>query len=93
MNEFQIPLSLKEKYMERRRADIKICEQALLDKNFEFLSHHGHQIKGNAATYGFDKLGELGAQLEIHSKQENESEIKVILEQYKLYIINIPLIK
>lgn len=51
-------------YLERRRGDLLKAKQALSEGDFQTLQNMGHQWKGNAETFGFPDLGQLGARIE-----------------------------
>lgn len=59
-----IPKEAIDRYIERREKDIELCEQALATSDFEVISRVGHQIKGNAVTFGFQELEPVGIELE-----------------------------
>ena len=61
----EISLEQKQKYLSRRDNDLKECRAALLAKDIKVLQRVGHQIKGNAATFGFDALSSIGENLEL----------------------------
>jgi len=88
---YEIPKELRVKYLERRWDDLKNCQEALSNKDFDFLSRLGHQLKGNAATYGFEQLGLLAIRLEESAKLKNMTEITSILNLFKDYLQNIKL--
>ena len=75
MTDYEIPIELRRKYIERRWADLKKCHDALAINDFSFLINLGHQMKGNAATYGFEKLGIIAEQIEIFSKEKIRKEL------------------
>ncbi|MGZ3652173.1 MAG: Hpt domain-containing protein [Bdellovibrionota bacterium] len=65
----KIPEELRRKYTERRARDAEDLSVSLESGQFETLSRIGHQLKGNAATYGYEQLAELGRKME-HAAQE-----------------------
>lgn len=60
----QVPIALKQQYIERRRADVARLWMALENGSFETLSRSGHQLKGNASTFGFSELVPIATALE-----------------------------
>lgn len=60
----KIPEDMRKKYTERRARDAENLAQAVDKGEFEVLSKIGHQLKGNAATFGYESLAELGRKME-----------------------------
>lgn len=71
-----IPLESKVKYLRRRVAELEglaaMNESAEL---FELGKKVGHQIKGNAATFEFPDLAELGRNLESVSQGQDAAAV------------------
>jgi HPt (histidine-containing phosphotransfer) domain-containing protein len=59
-----IPDEMIRRYVERRRADLRLVEDAIQKKDRDTLIRVGHQIKGNAATFTFKDLEMIGIRLE-----------------------------
>jgi len=59
-----IPKEARVKYIERRRTDLENCKNALQQHEFEILARVGHQIKGNASTFGYEELSEIAIEME-----------------------------
>lgn len=55
---------LRPKYVESRRKELAELKQLLKANEFAPIKGMGHKLKGNAKSYGFPKLSELGEQLE-----------------------------
>jgi HPt (histidine-containing phosphotransfer) domain-containing protein len=82
--EFEVPTELRKKYLERRRQECENCRQALQTSDFAYLEKVGHQIKGNAASFGFDTLGGIAESLEEAALSHRyEDAQKALLELYK----------
>jgi len=61
---FQISKEALGRYLQRREQDIDILKNALQSNDYSQIQHIAHQIKGNAATFGFAELGEHAKSLE-----------------------------
>ena len=61
----------KDKYIVRRRKDLEDCLSALEKRDPVVLQRVGHQMKGNALTFGFPELGQIGEELEKAIRAEN----------------------
>ncbi len=54
----------KKQYLIRRHKDLADCLKALETLDSAVLQRVGHQIKGNALTFGYPDLGTIGDALE-----------------------------
>lgn len=85
MSIFEVPAESRKKYLTRRLAELDQLEESL---DIELAKKVGHQMKGNAATFLFPTLAELGAQLEQAAIVQDPAlirkktfEIKVMVQQ------------
>lgn len=85
MSSFEVPLESRKKYLTRRLAELDQLEES---RDVELAKRVGHQIKGNAATFLFPTLAELGSQLEQAAVVKDEKliskltiDIKVMVQQ------------
>ena len=76
-----LPIEAKVKYINRRIKDLSDCKIAFAKYDFTKLIYIGHQIKGNAQTFGFKKLGLIAADLEKHALDKNLIEIENSINQ------------
>jgi HPt (histidine-containing phosphotransfer) domain-containing protein len=74
-----IPDEMRQKYISRRMNDLKALREALAQNDFELFSKVGHQLKGNAATFGYDSLGLLGEKMEDIAQTKNHNEAEACL--------------
>lgn len=89
---FEISGPRKEKYLERRRADVQNGLQAIQQSSAEHSSERsfwdtirtmGHQWKGNGSTFGFPEISEWGKTLEQAALSGNVNQARTILEQVR----------
>jgi histidine phosphotransfer protein HptB len=59
-----ISKAMIERYLERRRADLEACRAALERAELGAIEGVGHRLKGTGASFGFEELGRIGAELE-----------------------------
>jgi len=62
-----------------------LCE-ALAAHDFEQIRTLAHNLKGTGASYGFERLTELGAALETSAKQGDALEVQRQLERLQQYL-------
>jgi HPt (histidine-containing phosphotransfer) domain-containing protein len=77
----EIPADARQRYIERRKTDLETLRTALRTRNFDEFKRIGHQLKGNAATFGYKDLEQVAIQLELagNSASVNESAHQVEL--------------
>jgi HPt (histidine-containing phosphotransfer) domain-containing protein len=88
-SEVDLPPEAIARYIERRIQDARDCREALNKGDFAVLLKVGHQVKGNAISFGFAELGEIAVQLEEFALKKDISSLKPILEKFESYIAKI----
>ena len=63
-------------YLDNRRRDLQVMEQALSSEDYETVRTLGHQMKGSGGGYGFDMITEVGKSLEIAARENNAQQIQ-----------------
>jgi HPt (histidine-containing phosphotransfer) domain-containing protein len=86
MSTFDVPAESRKKYLTRRLAELDQLEQS---GETELAKRVGHQIKGNAATFLFPTLAELGAQLEQAAVLHDDTLIKKTTFEMKVMVQNL----
>ena len=82
----EIPPEAKAKYIQRREKDLSDCQMALENLDYDIFIRVGHQLKGNATTFGFDPLAGIGVRLEDFGKEKNLSEIKKAVSDFQVFL-------
>ncbi len=83
---FQLPHALIVSYLERRKSDVSTLEKSLLTKELEPFNRIGHQIAGNARSFGFDELEEIGLQMEKLTLADFEIKGRNLLSSFKSWV-------
>ena len=78
-----IPEEVRQKYLERRKQDLADCRMALQKFDFKCFSFVGHQIKGNAVTFGFDDLTPLALEMEKLAAEQNVENLHDLLNRFE----------
>jgi len=73
-------------YVAKRRAEIPVLRQALLDGNFELIRALAHKMKGTGAGYGFSALTDSGAAIEEAARRGEIEEIRVLVDRLGAYL-------
>ena len=69
-----IPLEARLKYIERRKKDVESLRAALSSRTFDEFKRIGHQLKGNAASFGYMDLEKVAIQLEQAGEKQDSLE-------------------
>lgn len=62
-------------YLERRQEDISSIKNACGAGDFENIRILGHSMKGSGGGYGFDRITEIGRQIEESAKNKDSAAI------------------
>ncbi|AZZ35531.1 hypothetical protein CIK05_01520 [Bdellovibrio sp. qaytius] len=84
----QVPIEARQKYLDRRKQDIVACQEALAKQDFQFLERVGHQIKGNAVTFGFDQFTNVAVAMEIAAKAKDLTQLSALVAQFTTAVQN-----
>jgi HPt (histidine-containing phosphotransfer) domain-containing protein len=68
-----------DRFLEIRREELPQMERWAQEGHLEQVAQTGHQIKGSAATFGFPKLGEVGARLELAANAGDAEEVSALV--------------
>ena len=80
----------KQKYLTRRENDLRDCFTAIESKDVPILARIGHQMKGNAITFGFDPLSKIGQDLEDAARACDWAKVEAAVSQFKKYLSETP---
>lgn len=86
MSDFDIPDEMKKTYIERRKKDFADCMQAVDENNMEPLARISHQLKGNAASFGFTELSQIAIDLENATHEKDTKKIKSVLKKFETFL-------
>lgn len=87
---FEIPESLRQKYLQRRFQDMKDCVQKLNQSDWSYFTNLGHQLKGNAPSYGYDDLAVIAEKMEALAKEKDSARLGEAINEFKVWILNNP---
>lgn len=84
----QVPVEARQKYLERRKQDVIASKEALSKQDYFFLERLGHQIKGNAITFGFDELTTVAVAIEQAAKAKNISQLQELVIKFESAVLS-----
>ncbi|MGV8058170.1 MAG: Hpt domain-containing protein [Smithellaceae bacterium] len=73
-------------YLENRRHDIVVISSALEHGDFELIRNTGHKMKGSGGGYGFDRITDIGRDIEEAAKAQHGENILKQVEALRLYL-------
>lgn len=82
----ELPPELYKNYHQRRKNDLERLSEALKGNDIEPFHTLGHQLKGNAPTYGYDDLALLGEEMESMTAAEFQAKGPRLLEALARWI-------
>lgn len=62
--EMTIPDEIRQKYLLRRQKDIETLRASVSARSLEDFKRIGHQLKGNAASFGYNDLEKIAVAME-----------------------------
>ncbi len=81
-----IPEDARQRYLERRKTDIQSLKTSLSQNSFEEFKRIGHQLKGNAISFGYPDLEKLAIQMEQAAEAQDKSEASRIVAAFETWL-------
>lgn len=82
----QLPAELYRSYHQRRKGDLQRLREAFAAGDVEPFKMLGHQLKGNAPTYGYPELAKLGEEMEKLSSETLQTDGEKLLQDIQAWI-------
>jgi len=73
-------------FLENRSKELETLRDALDEKNYQSIQSIGHSMKGVGGGYGFDRITEIGRDLESAAKAQDRDAINDLIEKYGDYL-------
>ena len=86
MSAFSIPPEMREKYLSRRRIDLEILSSSLEARSADEFKRIGHQLKGNARSFGYQQLELIGQKFEDAAERKDFVELKRQMDAFRDFI-------
>jgi HPt (histidine-containing phosphotransfer) domain-containing protein len=79
-------LELIPDYLINRRNELEVLQNAIAQNDFASLCSYGHKLKGSGGGYGFDRISEIGSNLESSAKAQNLPAIEQEVAELRDYL-------
>lgn len=83
---FALPKKMREEYVVRRKTDYATLCESLEKNSAQEFKRIGHQLAGNAESYGFPELGKIGVKMESLNDSSLVSEGSQLLNAFKHWL-------
>jgi HPt (histidine-containing phosphotransfer) domain-containing protein len=85
-----IPFEARQLYITRRQNDFNECLKAIETDDLSFFKKIGHQIKGNATTFGFEELSPIAIAMEQAAMQNDKAKLRSVMNDFRTFLENLP---
>ena len=75
-------LELAQTYLTDMKKLTPVLEESLKLGQYDEIEKHAHRVKGNAGSYGFFDLGEIGKEMETNAKEANAERITELIKEF-----------
>jgi len=79
-------------FMKNRGKELETLHAALAAGDFEKMRQLGHRMKGVGISYGFDKVSQLGKQVEDGAKASDRDGLGACLAEYTDYLARVQIV-
>lgn len=86
-------LEIVPEYLETKKKEAKDLMGLLDESCFSDIQVFGHSLKGSGGGYGFDKLSEIGAEIETYSKEKNVEKLNELAKELQSYLERVRITK
>lgn len=83
-----LPQEMYVTYLERRKVELERLKQAAAEGRIEDFKVVGHQLKGNAPSYGFEDLAVIARKLELVTVETVSTDGQSLLKDYEQWLTN-----
>ncbi len=79
-------------FMKNRGKELETLRAALAAGDFEQLRQIGHRMKGVGNSYGFEKVSQLGKQIEDGAKASDRAALGAQIGEYESYLASVKIV-
>jgi HPt (histidine-containing phosphotransfer) domain-containing protein len=73
-------------FLANRKKDVQTLRDAMVKQDFGTAQTVGHRMKGDGGGFGFDRITEIGAAMEVAAKLEDRSTIEQHIVQLEDFL-------
>jgi HPt (histidine-containing phosphotransfer) domain-containing protein len=84
--ELDLPKEVIQRYLQRRLNDVDTLKKSLSENSVQEFNRIGHQLVGNATSFGFDELIPIAAQMEDLTPEKLATEGDSLILQFKNWL-------
>jgi HPt (histidine-containing phosphotransfer) domain-containing protein len=84
--DMDLPKEIIETYLQRRASDVDSLQRSLSENSAKEFNRIGHQLAGNASSFGFDELVPIASQMEDLTPERLSAEGSELIHQFKLWL-------
>ncbi len=84
--DMDLPKEVIETYLQRRAIDVDTLQKSISENSVKEFNRIGHQLVGNAPSFGFDELVPIASQMEDLTPDTLTSEGGELLNRYKVWL-------
>lgn len=97
MAKFQVTVDamlepIMDRYLELRLEELAQTEDAIAAEDGETVRMLGHRLKGTGTSYGFERLTELGAAIEIAGREGRFADAAELAAEVRAYVENVEVV-
>jgi HPt (histidine-containing phosphotransfer) domain-containing protein len=85
-SEITIPDEVRKMYVERRHKDLSTLKNSLAERKLDEFKRIGHQLKGNAASFGHSDLEKIAIGLEIAGDKQDLFEARKQVDLFESWL-------
>ncbi len=79
-------------FMKNRGKELETLRSALAAGDFDQMRQLGHRMKGVGNSYGFEKVSQLGKQVEDNAKAADRDKLGACLAEYTDYLARVQIV-
>lgn len=84
--EMDLPLEMRQKYLMRRTRDVQALRASVNRNSLEEFLRIGHQLKGNAASFGYSDLEKIAMAMETAARANDLNEAARQLDLFEKWL-------
>jgi len=76
-------------YLENVHLYLVTLRRALDEENFDEIENIGHKMKGSGKSFGFERISELGKEIEERSREKNKNTLRKLAKSMEDYLSDV----